>query len=77
MFREMTHVLGAPPDWDADAHGECLGLPIAFDASGPTITSCWELDAEDLTALADGGRVYITVWGTTQPPIGLTVRAKE
>lgn len=74
MFSDMTHVLAAPPNWDAEAQGECLGLPVAVDASGPTITSCWMLDAEDLAALSAGGRVYVTVWGTTQPPIAMTVR---
>lgn len=76
MFREMTHVLGAPEGWDAEAKGECLGLPVAVDHEQQTLTSCWVLDPEEVTLIAQGGRVYLTVHGS-QPPVALAVRAKE
>ena len=77
MFHEMTHVLGAPQDWDAEAKGECLGLPVAFDREQLTITSCWELEPHEVEALAKGGRLYLTVHGRMQPPVAMIVRPKE
>lgn len=79
MFHDMTHVLGAPNGWDAKKNGvECLGLPVKFDPDyPPTITSCWVLDSEELAALVAGGRVCLTVVGTTHPPVVLTVREAD
>lgn len=75
MFREMTHVFGAPPDWDAEKQGECMGLPVAFDPAAGTYTSCWVLEPEDIAALAAGGRVYLTIYGF-QPVVALAVRVE-
>lgn len=75
MFHEMTHVLGAPEGWDAEAKGECLGLPVAVDHEQQTLTSCWVLDPEEVALIAAGGRVFLTVHGS-QPPVALTVRPK-
>lgn len=77
MFRDMTHVLGAPEGWDAEAKGECLGLPVAADREQETLTSCWALEPEEVALIAKGGRVYLTIHGLCQPPVMLTVRAKE
>lgn len=76
MFREMTHVLGAPDGWDAEAKGECLGLPVEVNHEQWTVTSCWVLDPEEVAMIAAGGRVFLTVHGS-QPPVALSVRAKE
>lgn len=76
MFHEMTHVLGAPREWDAEKHGECKGLPVEFDREALTITSCWVLEPHELELLAAGGRVYLSVFGGMQPPVSLTVRPK-
>lgn len=74
MFREMTSVLGAPNDWDAEKHGECGGLPIAFDPSSGAMTSCWVLEPEDIAALAAGGRVYLTVFANRHPVVAMAVK---
>ena len=76
MFHEMTHVLGAPDGWDAEAKGECLGLPVEVNHEQWTVTSCWVLDPEEVAMIAAGGRVFLTVHGS-QPPVALSVRAKE
>lgn len=77
MFADMTHVLGAPPDWDAATQGECLGLPVAIDAERSTFTSCWVLEPEDIAALKAGGRVYVTIVSVAQPPMSMRVRAER
>lgn len=74
MFEAMTHVLGAPKDWDAEKHGECGGLPVAIDHANSTFTSCWQLDPEEVAALINGGRIYVTVVATGQPPMALAVK---
>lgn len=76
MFHEMTHVLGAPDGWDAEAKGECSGLPVAIDQEQRTVTSCWVLEPGEVALVAEGGRVFLTCHGS-QPPVALTVRAKE
>jgi hypothetical protein len=76
MFREMTHVLGAPSDWDAEKKGECLGLPVAFNREAGTITSCWVPEPEDVAALAAGGRVYLTIVGSAHPPVAMTAKVE-
>lgn len=74
MFEAMTHVLGAPPDWNAETHGECSGLPVQIDHEARTFTSCWVLEPEEVAALAAGGRVYVTVVSSAQPPLALAVK---
>lgn len=73
MFADMTHVLGAPPDWDATKHGECMGLPVAVDREQGTFTSCWVLEPEEVATLAAGGRVYLKVTNSFQPPVAMWV----
>lgn len=79
MFREMTHVLGAPTAWDVEKDGECGNLPVEIDNRGThlAITSAWEPTPEELCELIAGGRVFLTVLSTQQPPVMLTVRPKE
>lgn len=77
MFSAMTHVLGAPSDWDVARHGECSGLPVAVDRERGTFTSCWILEPKDVEALAAGGRVYLTVTNSFQPPVAMQVRVER
>lgn len=75
MFESMTHVLGAPKDWDPEKHGECSGLPVAIDKEHSTFTSCWQPTSEEIAAIVAGGRVYVTIVNGFQPP--LHVEAKK
>lgn len=74
MFREMTHVLGAPPDWKPEEQGECLGLPVAIDQAEGSFTSCWTLEPEDVARICAGGKIYLTVLGAAHPPVRMKVR---
>lgn len=43
-----------------------------------TVTTCWQLSAEDLQALvASGGKVWLSVWGQTMPPTIITAIKAE
>lgn len=74
MFETMTHILGAPDKWDASKHGECSGLPVEVDRENMTFTSCWVPTPEEIEALVNGGRIYVTVVCNFQPPLRLDVR---
>ena len=41
-------------------------------ASGiPVVVSCWKMTAEELAEINRTGRVWLVVWGVTQPPVSL------
>lgn len=68
-------VLGAPSDWDADKDGECGALHAFRESGGPitVTTSAWKPTPEELSALMNGGSVYLTVWGQVHPPVCIWV----
>lgn len=50
-------------------------LPVVrgeMDGS-PTLTSAWELTAEEVAEINRSGRIFLTIMGTAQPPVLLTV----
>jgi hypothetical protein len=64
-FVGCNTMLGAPR---GEEH-RVSGLPCF--RNGQVVVSCWQFSPEELAAIAaDGGRVYLSVWGgTTQPPV--------
>ena len=69
-----TRTLGAPIGWDQD------GLPVEplgvtdLDMGGvPGIMSLWELDDIERRDIADGAHVFLSVVGTSMPPVCLGV----
>lgn len=54
-FEGTTHRLGAPKDWDEEAHGPCMVLPIAtVEMSGlPLCISTWQLTGDEKQALIE------------------------
>lgn len=40
----------------------------------PCMVSAWEPTPDEREALANGGLVYLTILGTSQPPVLLTVK---
>lgn len=66
-----TRVLGAPEGWTPESSGPCCGLPIRDEASGdmPTMVSCWEPTPAELSALVNGGKVYLRIVGINHPPV--------
>lgn len=70
-----TRTLGAPPDWDEERNGPCVGLPIRDeDFNGtPAMVSAWELTPEELAALQGGAKLELTIVGQGHPPVSLAV----
>jgi hypothetical protein len=71
-FPEANAVLtGSPED---RAAGTVLDLPIhrCRDLDGAHhVVSCWELDNEEWAEVARTGRIWLTSWGQTHPPIAV------
>ena len=70
-----TRTLGAPPGWDEERNGPCVGLPIRDeDINGtPAMVSAWELTPEELAALQGGAKLELTIVGQAHPPVSLAV----
>lgn len=71
-----TRRLGAPKDWNEEAQGQCMGLPIldTTDAHGnPVMVSAWQPTPDELRALNAGAPVYLWVYSVGHPPVMLTV----
>jgi hypothetical protein len=65
-FPEQTTVYGKPEGWKDE---DCYGLPVAqsvyANSEGkpvPCLISCWE---------KDGQRIYLSITGTTMPPVSI------
>ncbi len=70
---EQLHA-GATPIVFAKDQPQYDPLPAAVDPNGLVLTE-WELSAEDLAALLNGGRLRLWVWTFRQPlqPLALEV----
>ncbi len=71
-----TRGLGAPADWTPDIQGTCGVLPIldhTDEAGANVMSSHWEPTPEELAALAAGGRLQLSIYGTTHPVVSLGV----
>lgn len=53
---------------------ECEPLSIKrmqTEGGTPVVLSCWKLTQEELEEFSRTGRIWVTVYGTTMPPIAL------
>lgn len=68
-------VLGAPVDWDHEAYGECVDLPVRIKetTAGVGLVSAWMPTDEERAAIATGAPVLLTVLGGGHPPVALDV----
>ncbi len=59
-----TRNLGAPPDWDKDKAGPCVGLPIRDEPYAPganRMVSAWFPSEDELKLIAAGAPIYLYV----------------
>lgn len=72
-FPESNDIMLKPK---GTTEAECKDLPIFrgrdVDTNWPTITAKFDPTDEEREILADGGSVYITLYGTGMPPIALS-----
>ncbi len=64
-------VLGAPREWDASRHGECLGLPV--ERTMGMLHSYWKPTEVELAKLNAGALIRLTIFGEVHPPVGMDV----
>jgi hypothetical protein len=72
-FAESNLVLDKPADKGRD---ECEPLCVwrGDSVEGiPLVISCWKLTREELEEITRTGRLYLTVYGRTMPPVALAV----
>jgi len=72
-FDESNCVLDKPPDMD---RGKCEALSVWRGMSNdqiPMVVSCWKLTRDEVEELVKTGRIWLTVIGTTMPPVYLGV----
>lgn len=70
-FQESNMVLNPPEGMTLD---QCSVLSVlrAFTPNmEPVVVSCWKLTPEELAEINRTGRVWVTVWGITMPPIAV------
>lgn len=70
-----TRTLGAPPGWDEEKNGTCVGLPIRDeDFNGlPAMVSAYEFTPEELVAIQGGAKLELIIVGQAHPPVALAV----
>jgi hypothetical protein len=68
----MNKVYTAPKNWDAATMGKCIDLPVREENGA--ITSCYELDSDDLYRLGAGGKLYFTVYAPVQPVVSWEIK---
>jgi len=68
-------VLGAPPGWDPDTSGPCLGLPIRIETHGGIryFVSAWEPTPAELLAIKRGAAIRLMVSAPIHPVVALGV----
>lgn len=72
-FPEQNRVYVAPKNWDEATMGVCRDLPVRQENGA--ITSCYELDDEDLFLIQSyGAKLYFTIWTDVQPVVGWEIR---
>lgn len=70
-----TRGLGAPSDWDAAKQGDCHTLSVrdVMTQAGPAMTSAWFPTPDEIARIEAGAPIYLTVFGSGHPPVGMTV----
>ena len=69
-FAEANTVLDKPPAMD---NCDALSVLRAVTADGlPCVISCWKLTQDEVCELTRTGRLWVTIYGLTMPPIALT-----
>lgn len=73
-----NRVLGAPTGWNQqELPCNALAITDVVIDGHRAVTSFWRPSQEELTALASGGLVMLSVVGTTMPPAIIEVTRPE
>ena len=73
-FAESNDYLSGPSDMTVEQCAPLSVLRGVFAEVGlPAVISCWKLTKEELDEINRTGRVWLTVYGLTMPPVALTI----
>lgn len=68
-FAESNVVLSRPPG-TTDDQCDPLSVMRTETADGqPVVVSCWKCTIEELAEINRTGRIWLTIWGHTMPPV--------
>lgn len=67
-FPGSNVILRPPPGREGDV------LPVHAWRNGRLVVTCWELSVDELRAIVDSGRLYVSVMGETMPPLYVGTR---
>lgn len=70
-----TRVLGKPQDWDDEAFGECVGLPVVDIECGnvTAMISLWQPTEDEIKLICAGEPIQLCVFGQSHPPVSVSV----
>jgi len=79
-IRGATRVLGKPANWEeTNPDTQCGALAIVdvpVEQGGPQMVSAWFPTPEEMKLLQAGQPVYLSIWGTSHPPVSIWVPAE-
>lgn len=71
---EHTSVmLGAPKNWNPEAHGECIALPVHRDEANNRWLSWYQPTEEDIAKILAGEPIRLSIIGAGHPPVAIDV----
>jgi hypothetical protein len=72
-FDESTTILYGPQGKD-DPDVQ----PVHCRILDGTVVTCWQLEADEIDAIiASNGKVWVSVWGRSMPPMMVTARKED
>jgi hypothetical protein len=71
-FPEQNKVYTAPLNWNAERDGPCGDLPVRQENGA--VTSCYEIDEEDISHIMCGAKLYFTIYTDVQPVVSWEIR---
>lgn len=74
-FDEQNTVLHPPEGWTADECEALSACSATLDDGSPIVVTCWKPTAGEWEEMRKTGRVWLVVWGMTQPPVAVVGRS--
>lgn len=76
-FAAQTLVLGAPPKWDEENNGPCIGLPVLWDKPRNNFQSILKFSWRERFQILFGRNLCLTVHAFNHPPVALEMTDVE
>lgn len=73
-FDESNDLLDKPPSMTRDECEPVSILRATTPKGHPVLISCWKLTRQELDEINKTGRLWLTIYGDTMPPVALDVK---